>query len=166
MAQPSEASQDIIEVAEHERTAYIRIRGRATFMLANDFRDYVKGQIETGRGVLIDLSECTTLDSTFVGMITSLTLKYREQDGSCIKLFNISSHVREILQTLGLLDILDTVRSDRDNGLAFAAISHELHTKINIAKLMLDAHKALARINDDNALEFKNVINYLEKQVK
>ena len=31
---------------------------------------------------------------------------------------------------------------------------------------MLDAHKALARINDDNALEFKNVIDYLEKQVK
>lgn len=167
MVHPSDNSHDVIEVAEHEHTAYIRIRGRATFKLANDFRDYVTRQIEQeGRGILVDLSECTTLDSTFVGMITSLTLKYRREDAARITLFNISPHVSEILETLGLLKILDTVKAEHDDELAFAEIAHGSHTKINIAKLMLDAHQTLARIKDDNALEFKNVIDYLEKQVR
>lgn len=167
MAKTSEVPSDVIEVAEHERTAYIRVRGRATFMLASDFKQYVSMQVEQRqRGVLVDLSECETIDSTFIGTITSLSLKYRKTHPGCIKLFNISSHVREIMDTLGLTNILDVVNSNEFDSVQFSEMTPGTHDRVDVARLMLDAHQTLSGISNENELEFKNVVEYLQKQLK
>jgi anti-anti-sigma regulatory factor len=167
MAKTSEVPSDIIQVAEQDHTAYIRMRGRATFMLASDFKTYVTMQVEDRqRGVLIDLSECETIDSTFIGTITSLSLKYRKTHPGCVKLFNISSHVREILSTLGLITILDVVNGNENESVAFSEMAPGDQSRVDVAHLMLDAHQTLSGINRENALEFKNVVEYLQKQIK
>ena len=67
---------DFIEVAESGQTAYIKVHGKGTFKLAPDFKDFVEQEMNKDmRGILIDLYSCETLDSTFIGTITSLTLK-------------------------------------------------------------------------------------------
>jgi len=167
MAKTSEVPSDIIEVAEYEHTAYIRVRGRATFMLASDFKQYVSLQVETRqRGVLIDLSECETIDSTFIGTITSLSLKYRKTHPGCVKLFNISTHVREILNTLGLIHILDVVSGNENESVSFSEMTPGDHSRVDVARLMLDAHQTLSGVSKENTLEFKNVVEYLQKQIK
>ena len=79
---------DGIEVAETPTTAYVRVRGRATFKVAPAFRDYVSGEIERGKhGVLVDMTECVSVDSTFVGTLTSITLQCRRTGKGCLKLY-------------------------------------------------------------------------------
>jgi len=155
---------DAIEVAETAHTGYVRVRGRATFKLVPDFRDFVAREISQGkRGVLVDLSACETLDSTFVGVLTSLTLRCRRQGGTSVKLFNVSDHLLDILNTLGLLRVLDIVEAADIQSLPFQQLATAAHSKIEVARLMLDAHETLAGLNEENAAQFKNVVEFLSK---
>ena len=167
MIENKKDSNDFIEAAETEHTAYIRIHGKGTFKIAPDFKDFVKQMIKKNvRGVLIDLYSCETLDSTFIGTITSLTLKYRNNSKSRIRLFNVNKHIHSILKNLGLLSVLDIFYEENDADVKFENISATDRSKVEIADLMLDAHETLASLNDKNAAEFKNVVEMLSKTVK
>ncbi len=160
-------SNDFIEVAETEHTAYVKIHGKGTFKIAPDFKAFVEQMIKKNvRGILIDLYFCETLDSTFIGTITSLTLKYRNNNKSRIRLFNVSKHIHSILKNLGLLSVLDIFREENIDTAKFENISATNSSKVEIADLMLDAHETLASLNDKNAAEFKSVVEMLSKTVK
>ena len=167
MTEQARTSGDFIEVAESPHTGYVRVHGSATFKLAGSLRDFVNRQLEAGRhGVLIDLGQCDTMDSTFVGTLTSLTLACRRSHKGCLKLFNVGPHLRDILATLGLTRILDIVEpADINSSVEFGEISPAASSKVAVAQLMLDAHETLAELSERNALEFKNVIDYLRAKL-
>ncbi len=167
MIENKTSSNDFIEVAETEHTAYVKIHGKGTFKIAPDFKGFVEQMIKKNvRGILIDLYSCETLDSTFIGTITSLTLKYRNNNKSRIRLFNVSKHIHCILKNLGLLSVLDIFCEENIDTGKFENISATNKSKVEIADLMLDAHETLASLNDKNAAEFKNVVEMLSKTVK
>jgi anti-anti-sigma factor len=166
MTDEARKSGDFIEVAESPHTGYVRVHGSATFGLAGSLRDFVNRQIEAGRrGVLVDLGQCDTMDSTFVGTLTSLTLACRRSHKGCLKLFNVGPHLREILATLGLARILDIVTATDVGDVHFNPLAPAATDKVTVAELMLDAHETLAELSDQNALEFKNVIDYLRAKL-
>ena len=167
MTENKTETTDFIEVAESGHTAYIKIHGKGTFKLAPDFKDFVEQEMKKNmRGILIDLYSCETLDSTFIGTITSLTLKYANSNKSRIRLFNVNKHIRSILKNLGLINILDIFDEENAPEEKFESIASGNKSKIEIAGLMLDAHETLASLNNKNAAEFKNVVEMLSKTVK
>jgi len=160
-------STDGIEVAATQTTAYVRVRGRATFKLAPAFKDYILNEINQGRqGVLVDMFDCCSLDSTFAGTITSLTLQCRKSGKGCLKLFNVPAHVRGILDTLGLAPILEIVQPLDVESSAFQQLDAATTGKVEVARLMFDAHETLAELNEKNALEFKNVLDQLRSKLQ
>lgn len=151
-----------LDVAENATTAYVRVHGRATFKIAPVLRDFVQHELQQSRlGILIDFSECVAVDSTFVGTLTSLSLQCRRTGRGCIKLFNVPSHVYDVLYTLGLTMVLDLGGAPASSVVAYQPAAPGTHSRTEIASLMLDAHQTLAALNDKNALEFRNVIEFL-----
>ncbi len=156
-----------IEVAETEHTGYIRLSGKATFKLAPDFKDFVVYEMKKGkRGILIDFSDCETIDSTFVGTITSLSLTYNNKNNNQIKLFNVNDHILSILKNLGLINVLDISNSVNNEETDFKSLKLVKREKVEIANLMLDAHETLASISEENAVVFKNVVEMLRRETK
>ena len=154
-----------ILVAEFEQTSYIRLIGRITFKYAPDFRQFILEQFDKNQhGVLIDFSDCETIDSTFIGIITSLTLKSKKENRKFIKILNVNEHIKRILKTLGLINILDIV-DEKLNNIKYNNLPISSAGKIEIANLVLDAHETLSELNEKNVLEFKNVVTYLKKQI-
>ena len=158
-------SSNHIEVAVANGTAYIKIFGRATFQVVASFRDFVQKNLDDNHGVFIDLAECETLDSTFIGTLAALTMKSKV-DGLCrVKIFNVSRHVMGIFTTLGLLSILDVEKGDAGGDEEdFKPLEKSVRDKVEITNLMLDAHLTLSEINERNAVEFKDVVEYLKSQ--
>ncbi|MBO7543630.1 STAS domain-containing protein [bacterium] len=157
-------SNNRIEAAVANNTAYIKIFGRGTFQTVADFRDFVKKSLDEGMGVLIDLSNCETLDSTFIGTLVALSMKSKAAGESRLKLFNVSDHVRNIFTTLGLQGILDINEAAPGEGGDYSPIASTVHSKVEITDLMLDAHLTLSKINERNAVEFKDVVEFLKQQ--
>ena len=162
----SGGKQNIIQVAVDENVSYVRVSGRATFSMAPDFKNFVERQMETKmQDVFVDLKECESMDSTFIGVITSLTLKYSEKGKLHLKLLNLSDHLKKILKTLGLLNVLRISNAKKDEEVSFDNLEKADNSKKNIALTMLEAHNMLSSLNEQNALEFKNVVDYLRKEV-
>jgi len=157
-------SNNRIEVALANNTAYVKIFGRGTFQTVADFRDFAKKNLEEGRGVFIDLSSCETLDSTFIGTLVALSMNSKTNGENRLKLFNVSEHVKNILATLGLQNILDIREKISEGDEKFSTLESTVHDKIEITDLMLDAHLTLSRINERNAVEFKDVVEFLQQQ--
>lgn len=157
-------SNNRIEVALANNTAYVKIYGRGTFQTVADFRDFVKKSLDDGCGVFIDLANCETLDSTFIGTLVALGMGSKKDGESRLKLFNVSDHVKNILTTLGLLNILDIRDSVPSGGGEFSTLESTAHDKVEITDLMLDAHLTLSRLNERNAVEFKDVVEFLRQQ--
>jgi len=155
-----------LDVAENATTAYVRVLGRATFKLAPVLRDFVQHELQQSRlGILIDFSECVAVDSTFVGTLTSLSLQCRRAGRACIKLFNVPTHVYDVLHTLGLTMVLDLGNPPATTPSAYQPAAPGAYSRTDIASLMLDAHQTLAALNEKNALEFKNVIEFLRSSL-
>ncbi|MBR5901980.1 STAS domain-containing protein [bacterium] len=157
-------SNNRIEVAQGNGTAYVRIFGRGTFQVMADFRNFVQKSLDSGLAVLIDLSECETLDSSFIGTLVALSMKSKKNGECLIKIFNVSEHVKNILTTLGLMDILDIRDAAPLEDGDFSTLQSTVHDKVEITNLMLDAHLTLSEINERNALEFKDVVEFLRHQ--
>ncbi len=158
--------QNLIQVAVDETASYVKLSGRATFTLAPDFKNFVVLQLEKNKqNVFVDLKECESMDSTFVGVITSLTIKYSNDDNAHLILFNASEHLIKILKTLGLLSVLNFSNSASDDGVSFADAEKTCSSKKELSETMLEAHETLSELNEKNALEFKNVVDYLRKEV-
>ncbi|MCX7847472.1 MAG: STAS domain-containing protein [bacterium] len=151
-----------LDVAENSTTAYVRVHGRATFKIAPVLRDFVQHELSQARlGILIDFSECESVDSTFVGTLTSLSLQCRRSGRACIKLFNVPPQVYNVFHTLGLTMVLDLASPPPSAPIDYRPAEPGTYSRTDIASLMLDAHQTLAALNDKNALEFRNVIEFL-----
>lgn len=159
-------SANRIEVAVANGTAYVRIFGRGTFQVVADFRDFVQKSLDDGQGVFVDLADCETLDSTFIGTLAALTMKSKVGSACRVKLFNVSRHVMGILTTLGLLNILDVQSGEAEGAGEFKTLDRTVHDKVEVTGLMLDAHLTLSELNEHNAVEFKDVVEYLRQQAK
>ena len=161
---PEKETNQIL-VAEREQTVYMQLIGRLTFKLAADFKHFVLEQFDKNKfGILIDLSLCESIDSTFIGTITSLSLRFQKENKKFIRLLNVNAHVRKILQTLGLINFLDIVDEQPDQ-IDYKNLPISPIGKIETTHLMLDAHETLSSLNEKNALEFKDVVTYLQEQI-
>ena len=114
--------------------------------------------------MFIDLSNCETLDSTFIGTLVALCMKSKKEGECMLKLFNVSDHVKNIFNTLGLQTILDIRDAVPGDGGEYSPIESTAHDKVEITDLMLDAHLTLSKINERNAVEFKDVVEFLRQQ--
>ena len=157
---------DALDVAETATTGYVKVQGTATFTQAADLRAFVRAQMAVKHAmVFIDLDDCVAVDSTFVGTLTSLTMDYRRTGLGHVTLFNVHQHVLDIFATLGLSAILEIANGDGLAAPALLPLAPGAHAKVEIAQVMLDAHETLARVNDANDLEFRNVVDYLRAKL-
>src|SRR5688572_19636897 len=92
----------------------IRIAGRASFHCSVDFKTLIHSLRQQGHTrFVLDLSECQLMDSTFLGVLAGLGLKFKEQNGSAqasIELLNPSQRISDLLDNLGISHLFEIVQ--------------------------------------------------------
>jgi anti-anti-sigma regulatory factor len=156
-----------------DQFAWIRISGRANFASSIDFRTLLKELIQKGfRYFVLDLSECTLMDSTFLGVLAGFGLKMSEpQKDPCsqgIELFNPNPRITELLESLGILHLFKI--SQGPLNLPDHAEVHTLTpgapTKEEVTRACLEAHQTLMECNPQNVSKFKEVTAFLAEDLK
>jgi anti-anti-sigma factor len=115
---------------------------------------------------VIDLDQCTTMDSTFMGTLARIGLHQRRERGTSVVLTNIKEHVRYLLNTLGLHYILD-LRPDR--GKVAESVASEDFTPaaapemshLDRIVMMIEAHERLIDVDGENEIKFESVLKSL-----
>jgi anti-sigma B factor antagonist len=158
-----------------DRLACVKIVGRANFTTSIDFKMLINELDRQGyKCYVLDLSECMLMDSTFLGVMAGMALKFgggqtcngREH---VIELLNANERNIESLETLGVLHLFKVVKgSDRlpteltDRG----AAPITLHSREEVTQNCLEAHKLLMDICPANISKFKEVTQFLAENLK
>lgn len=155
---------------------WMRVEGKGSFQNSVQVKRCFQTMIEKGeRHFVVDLERCPIMDSTFLGTLTGAALNLRESGSGEVSVLNANSRNQQLLTSLGLDHILDVDRDGSKYCSERRQVCSELNTcadetttcpKEEQAAQVLAAHEALTQANPENAVRFRDVIEFLEQELR
>jgi anti-sigma B factor antagonist len=162
------ASALCVAVVEH--TAFIKVPGRANYASSIDLKNLVGELRQAGFSeFILDLRECLTMDSTFLGVLAGLVLRnnHPEPEAPTIELLNANSRVLDLIENLGVLSMFKVKNEDAPSTLIFEPTNdHPEPSKEEVTRNCLDAHRTLMNLNPANIPKFKEVTQFMAEDLK
>lgn len=164
-----------MSVAVVEPTAFIKIPGRANFTSSIDFKTLVSEL--RGRGIthfVLDLGECVTMDSTFLGVLAGLALRHADgventlaDEQLKLDLVNPNARVADLLDNLGVIHLFRVMEQKVPCTALFEPVANDrpAPSKEEISRTCLHAHEVLMRVNPDNIPKFKEVTQFMAEDL-
>ncbi len=167
---------DQLLVAIQKQSAMVRVRGRGSFKNAPALKRFGASAIEKGCAQLVlDMDECHSLDSTFMGVLAGLALRLHHECGGRLIAINLTPKTLSLLDTLGLTRLIEAYAVGADPAAVSAMLSEALEVtgladvavdrKVTL-ETMLEAHQTLVDAVPDNLTRFKDVLTYLTQDLK
>ena len=168
---------DRVLVSIQDDTAYIHVIGRGSFKVGGGMKQFGVASIERGcRQIVLDMAECTGMDSTFMGVLAGLAFRLKQrQDRGDIHIVNLSARTQGLLTTLGLDQVVETYMAGstpepfRDALATRDAIEEvpcEDDSRASTARTMLEAHQDLVNLSPENLSKFKDVLSFLREDLR
>lgn len=150
-----------LQVAVADGIACIKVEGPANFAAAVDFKTVVNQSCEEGgRVLLLDLTDCVNMDSTFLGILMSMTNRLDR-----IELLNPSDRITDLLDSLGVMELLTVGTGENPFDVKLQETESTNADKRALTEASLEAHKLLMEINPDNVPKFTDVAQFLEEDL-
>ncbi|MEA2012886.1 MAG: STAS domain-containing protein [Verrucomicrobiota bacterium] len=154
-----------LQVALHSGEAKIKIEGMGTLKISEDLKKFCLTAISKKiKKLVIDLSSCSHMDSTFMGTLTEIELYSRKIEKTFVTILNISPENKALLSGLGLKNFFNFVYSESETkGWKQLDIS-PFEAGMTNSQSIIDAHKALMDVDEKNIAKFEDVITFLEDE--
>lgn len=166
----SESAKSSFLVDAYSDPVAIRIEGRASFQNSGNLQQFITELIRQGKSrFVIDFMACTSMDSTFLGVLAGAALELRKQTppGSLI-LARVGPRNLELVRNLGLHHLLtiDTGEDAPVLGAGAAALPDARKLdELESARLVLAAHENLVTADESNRAKFQDVLTFLKNRV-
>lgn len=156
-----------LSIAGEEGVYVVKASGRATFECAGPLRELAKKlENEEFSRVDVDLGECQGMDSTFMGILAMLGLRSKKI-GSQMNIVNANELNKSLLYGLGLKKLFNYTEGEvvmpgnsKDSSNASAG-----KLDLESARTVLDAHKTLMDVDEENKKKFEAVVNMVQKDI-
>jgi len=160
-------------IAIFAQVVWIKISGRANFTTSIDFKKVVTELWERGyRRFVFELCDCIIMDSTFLGVLAGIGLKFEEADKkgekSSLELANPSPRISESLENLGVAQLFTVIAAAKPEVEKFEPLSSDGDgaSRVEVTRNCLEAHKILMNLNPENVNKFKDVTQFLAEDLK
>lgn len=169
----SENNHDSLMVAFVNEEALVRVIGRGSFKVSPALKQFIHKVIQecSIHRVLLDMADCSGMDSTFMGVLAGLSSYLCKNNGPELRLINLSEKNRKLLVTLGVDKVVlfemtpnpcpKPTLAKKD------AIPLDTQTdKLTAAETSLKAHQKLVELQPENQAKFESVVEYLKSDVQ
>lgn len=173
-AAEEDKSGEQLHVAVQDDVAYVRLRDRGSFKISKAMKQFGVSVIERNvRALVVDMSECVSMDSTFMGVIAGLAFRIQKKQGR-MYMVNLSPRTRGLLSTLGLDQLVETYMSGATppefqrvfaSDCELKTLARDESSQRETAEMMLEAHEDLVRASPENLPRFKDVLSFLREDV-
>ena len=153
--------------------SWVRCAGKGSFLTSPALKACVDARIDAGeRLVVVDLSACSGMDSTFMGILSALSNRLKKAGGK----LQVADPGEKNLHSLVDLGLNYLFEIDPPGALwrghEFALRSHlqpftdvKSLSQLQRAEHVLEAHRILSDANEENARKFSGVVGLLESQI-
>lgn len=153
-------------VAAAGAIAQVRIEGRATFACSGNLRDFCLQMLDdSATRVVIDLSKCLGMDSTFMGVLSQVALRARRHPDGGVDIVNAADSLKKLLRGLGIHRLFCFRHTDTDD-VDWTALCNTGEDAHDRATTMLSAHQTLGEVNPENVPKFKDVVEFLRDDIR
>ena len=153
-------------ITEKNGVCSIKVSGRANFECGIPLRSFSKNFGDNIKKIIIDLGECESMDSTFMGILTMLSLKTKKLNIP-LELLNTSASVRALLRGLGVEKMFEFIDGSavesEENGMVAET---DNANRTEAARTVVEAHKALMNVSLDNIAKFEKVVEFAEDDLR
>jgi anti-anti-sigma factor len=163
----------VLTVAIFDQVVWVKVSGRANFSSSMDLRKLVNELWDRGyRHFVFELCDCVIMDSTFLGVLAGIGLKFAEanQRGikSTVEVANPNPRISDILENLGVAHLFNVITSANPESEKFQPLSHDSEpaSRTEVTRTCLEAHKILMNLNPANVSKFKDVAQFLAEDLK
>lgn len=153
-----------ILVADHDGVYVIKMVGDVRLTLCISFDQFIDNMFSKPNFsmVLFDLADAEAIDSTTLGLMAKISLQSQDRYGVNPVVLSTNPSINRVLETMGFHDIF-TIVSELETPVSPA---EELVPAVNEESLVrdkvLEAHKILMGLNQENRETFRNLVKMLE----
>ena len=150
-------------------SVFTKVNGRASYLNCAPLKKFLLGQVADGvRCLAFDFDTCSSMDSTFLGILVGVALELRKADPpGTMALLRLGERNLDVVRNLGIHRLVSV--ESIDSPMDFAA-AKTIETNGDLAhadeELIRDAHKRLSELNQNNARLFQDVVGFLEKNLE
>ena len=144
------------QVARDGGSVYVRVGGLANMKNAPVLDAFLTGEThDTLRIICIDLSDCTGMDSTFMGLLVGTSGTVRQAGGRLV-IVNPSEICAKLMEMLGVSEVVPVVPRCQAPALSFVELGNGAAGigAMQRMELIRRAHVALSGVNAENHEKF------------
>lgn len=146
----------------HNKGVYnIKVEGRANFEYGLPLRNFAKNLEGKFEKVCIDLTSCTGMDSTFMGVLAMIGLKARKV-GGIVEIINADANNRHLLIGLGLEKLFVFIERQAGPENADWQQSESDKDRLTTAETVVEAHQTLMDVDQNNIPKFEKVVEFAQ----
>lgn len=167
---------DELLVAVRKCCAMVKVNGRGTYKAGPSLKRFCTSAISKGcTQIILDMEDCLAMDSTFMGVLAGLALRIQREVNGELAAINLTPKTASLLSTLGLDRLVTcyqagklpkTFKSCLVANLALEGLDLGSDEKRLSLETMLEAHQHLAEMTPENSTRFRDVITYLDQDLK
>ncbi len=144
-------------------SVWVRIEGRGTFQNSAGLKEFAAEMMRRGhRDFIVDLATCELMDSTFLGTLTGIALGLPA--GGKLTVIRANERNRGVMQNLGLDRIFAVLESTPVAAPGRLEDAETNPPQTARREAIVQAHENLAAVNPENAIRFKDVLDFLQQK--
>lgn len=152
-----------VSIAQSSGNYKIKVSGRASFECSPPLRNLAKSfDHEKLLSISIDLSQCESMDSTFMGVLAMLGLRGIKQHAKT-EIVNANDFNYNLLEGLGLCKLFEFRNDVTEENCEFESTAGKNEDERN--DTVLEAHEVLMEVDDDNVPKFEKVVAFVKKDL-
>ena len=149
----------------HEGVQVLRFLGEVRHTLSPALERFLDRLLEQRPpGIVFDLSETDIIDSTCLGLLARTALQLREKDLEKATLVCPRADIREVLRSMSFDRLFRIVGELPPGTEPTRPLETGRYKEDEILATMLGAHRVLMALSEENRLQFKDVVEALEKE--
>jgi anti-anti-sigma factor len=160
------AAHNTMMVARSDDAVYVRISGPGNMKICPTLQDFAKRMIVEGfRKFVVDLDDCSTMDSTFMGTLVEMA-SLAPPMAESLMIINAQPHCEGLLEGLGLDNVLRIKRGKTDMpAVELESLPEYAATQTERMRLIRRAHENLVQIDLRNEEKFGSFLRRLTKEM-
>ncbi|OPZ19364.1 MAG: STAS domain protein [candidate division BRC1 bacterium ADurb.BinA364] len=171
MQNPVPQDESIFFASVSPEIMVLRIHGRGSHLNSPALQQVVERRLAEypNTRFVIDMANCSTMDSTFMGALAGITLRQSRAGQGKATIVNLNPQARRLLDILGLthvLDVREAIAGETPPDEQFEASPAPQWSKLERTVHMIQSHETLVHLDDENEVKFEGVLHFLRESLE